>query len=113
MTTTLGKITTPGDATALAQPQSTNLFKVAGAKGMTMAKVDAVSKDFEAQFISQMLGSMFSTVDTKSALGGSEAEETYQSMMVNEYGKILSRSGRLGVADQIKRQMLSMQEVKQ
>lgn len=89
---------------------ASNLMKVAGAKGATPEKIDATAKDFEAQFIAQMLESMFSTVDTKNALGGSEEEETFQSLMVNEYGKILSRSGGIGVADQIKREMLKMQE---
>jgi len=89
-----------------------NLMKVAGAKGVTMEKIDAVSKDFEAQFLSQMLESMFSTVDTKQALGGSEAEDTYRSMMVTEYGKAISRAGGIGIAAQIKRSMLHMQEVK-
>lgn len=74
-------------------------------------KIDQVARDFEAQFISQMLENMFSTVDTKSALGGSDEEEFYRSMMTDEYGKIISRSGGIGVADHVKREMLRMQEV--
>lgn len=90
---------------------ATNLMKVKGAKGVTMEKIEATAKEFESQFISQMLESMFATRDVKDSLGGSEAEETYQSMMVSEYGKIISRSGGIGVADQIKKAMLKLQEM--
>lgn len=81
------------------------------AKGANAAKVDDVANEFEAQFISQMLENMFSTVDTKGFLGGGEAEETYRSMMIDEYGKIIARSGGVGVADHVKREMLRVQEV--
>jgi Rod binding domain-containing protein len=83
--------------------------KLAG-KGVSPEKVDEVATEFEAQFISQMLENMFSTVDTKGFLGGGEAEETYRSMMVDEYGKLIARSGGIGVADHVKREMLRLQE---
>ena len=89
---------------------TTNLFKMPGSQ-TSLAKIDAIAQDFESQFVSQMLSSMFSTTDIKDGLGGSEAEETYQSMMVNEYGKILTRTGGFGVAAQIKRHLLNLQEV--
>ena len=74
-------------------------------------QIDAVASEFEAQFISQMLGTMFSTVDAKEALGGSGDEEIYNSFLVDEYGKILARTGGVGVADQVKRIMINQQEV--
>lgn len=77
----------------------------------TPEQVDAIAQQFEAQFISQMLENMFSTVDVKASLGGGESEEYYRDMMTEEYGKIISRSGGIGVADHVKREMLRMQEV--
>lgn len=74
-------------------------------------KMDSVANEFEAQFISQMLSNMFSTVDPSESLGGSDTEEVYQSMLVNEYGKIIARTGGVGVADQVKRMMIQQQEV--
>lgn len=74
-------------------------------------KIDQVAQDFEAQFISQMLDNMFSTVDTKGFLGGSDEEEFYRDMLVDEYGKIIARTGGIGVSDHVKREMLRMQEV--
>jgi len=101
--------------TPTADPSATarapNRMKVAGAKGATMEKIEATAKEFEAQFLSQMLESMFATRKAEDSLGGSETEETYQSMLITEYGKVLSRTGGIGIADQIKRSMLKLQEV--
>lgn len=84
--------------------------KTAG-KHVSPEKLDEVASDFEAQFISQMLENMFATVDTKESLGGDESEDVYRSMLVDEYGKVISRAGGIGVADHVKREMLRLQEV--
>lgn len=81
------------------------------AKGLSAEKVDEVAQEFEAQFISQMLGNMFSTVEPNSVFGGGQAEETYRSFLVDEYGKLIARAGGIGVADHIKRELLRLQEV--
>lgn len=80
-------------------------------KGASAEKMDAVAEEFEAQFISQMLESMFSGIDTDGPLGGGESEATYRSMLTNEYGKLIARAGGVGVADHVKREMLRLQEV--
>ncbi len=81
------------------------------ARGASPEKMDEVAKEFEAQFISQMLSNMFAGVETDGPLGGGEAEGTYRSMMIDEYGKLISRAGGIGVADHVKREMLRLQEV--
>lgn len=89
-----------------------NLQKIKGlSKAATLDKIDQVSHDFEAEYISQMLGTMFSTVDSKDSLGGSDEEEQYKSLLIDQYGKIIARNGGIGVADQVKREMLKLQEV--
>ena len=105
----------PGDADMLTAPKNpTHGISLRGKNGKPdMAKIDAVAKDFEAQFLSQMLAHMFETVDAKEALGGNDSEEVYQSMMVDQYGKQIARAGGIGVADHIKRQLLQYQEVKE
>lgn len=80
-----------------------------GAQGQD-AHIDQVAEDFEAQFIAQMMQSMFSTVEVNKELGGGFAEETYRSLVVDEYGKLMARAGGIGVADQVKREMLKLQE---
>lgn len=109
--TAAGALATP-DAQVLNLMQQPTVPQFNAKKPMSMEKIEATAKDFEAQFISQMLSSMFSTVETANSLGGSETEETYRSFMINEYGKTIARTGGIGIADNIKRSMLSMQEVK-
>ena len=83
--------------------------KLAG-KG-SEAKIDEAAQDFEAQFISQMMEGMFSTVETNEEFGGGEGEEMFRSLLTNEYGKLMARTGGIGVADHVKREMIKMQEV--
>ena len=109
----LGSVATPMDAQTLSLTQNVPVNPLNTIKKASPEKIDAVAKNFESQFVSQMLESMFSTLDLKDGLGGSDTEETFQSMMISEYGKVITRAGGLGVADQIKREMLKMQEVKQ
>lgn len=113
----LAKLTTnqPTDSDMLAVKNTTaaaaNPLKLKGAGKLSAQKIDETANEFEAQFVSQMLSTMFSTVDPNEALGGSDAEEVYQSLLVNEYGKIIARTGGVGVADQVKRIMIGQQEI--
>ncbi len=77
------------------------------------AQIDAVAEDFEAVFLSQMLQHMFKDVGKDSITSGGQSEEMYQSLLVDEYGKMMSRAGGIGVADYVKREMLKLQEVVQ
>lgn len=78
-------------------------------KTMDTAEIDRVAEDFEAVFLSQMLENMFADVDVDPMSDGT-GEEVYKSMMLEEYGKIVARSGGIGVADHVKREMLRIQE---
>lgn len=69
------------------------------------------AQDFEAVALGQFLAPMFATVDlSASPFGGGEAEQTWQSMMVEEYGKQMQRAGGLGIARSVYGEMLRMQE---
>ena len=73
-------------------------------------KIDEKAKDFEAVFIHQMLEHMFEGVSTEGEFGGGQSEEIYRSFMLDEYSKVIVKSGGIGVADHVKREMLSLQE---
>ena len=103
--------TTDTDMIAVKEATRASGMKLRGNAKVSPEKIDAVASEFEAQFVSQMLGTMFSTVDPHESLGGSDSEEVYNSMLVNEYGKILAKTGGIGIADQVKRAMISQQEV--
>jgi Rod binding domain-containing protein len=57
-----------------------------------------------------MLESMFAGVKTDKMFGGGSAENMYRSLLNQEYGKVISQRGSLGIADAIKREMLHLQE---
>ena len=75
------------------------------------AKADKASKEYEAVFISQMLGAMFSGIKSDGITGGGQGEEMFRSLMINEYGKSIAAQGGFGLADQMKAQLLKHQEV--
>lgn len=68
------------------------------------------AEDFESVFLSQMLQPMFETVPTDSFMGGGNAEKIYRGMMVEEMGKAITKSGGIGIADTVYRELLKLQE---
>ena len=73
------------------------------------AKIQRTSKDFEAQLIGQMLQPMFNGLSTDGEFDGGQAEGTYRGFMVDAMGKQMARSGGLGIAHSVQREMLKMQ----
>lgn len=73
--------------------------------------VDAVSKDFESVFLSQMLGAMFSGDDLTNFFGGGTTGEVYKGYLLNEFGKAMAGAGGIGIAQVVKQELLKTQEV--
>ena len=74
--------------------------------------VDKAAREFEAEFLSQMLESMFKGIRTDGPFGGGHAEEMMRSFMLQEYGKVMAANGGVGIADAVKRELLRAQEGK-
>ena len=74
------------------------------------AEIRKQAEEFEAFFLSQMLGHMFDGVDVNSTFGGGQGESVYRSLMVQEYGRTLTKAGGVGIADMVSREMMRMQE---
>ena len=72
------------------------------------------AEEFESVFATEMLRPMMeeSNDDVDPIFGGSFGEETFKSMMTDEYGKSIANAGGIGIADSIEAQMLKYQEVK-
>lgn len=106
------KLSTPGfDPQALSQAQQANANRPA--KSPSMKDVGKAAQEFEAVFLSQMLGQMWQGVEADETFGGGEAENTWRGMMVEEYGKQIAKSGGVGLADEVKAAMIRMQEQEQ
>lgn len=72
---------------------------------------DAASADFEAMFIAQMLKPIFESIEVNPIFGGGKGEEVFSGFLIEEYGKSLSRAGGIGIADNVKQEMLRIQEM--
>ncbi len=80
---------------------------MASAKNMTPERADAVSKDFESLFVSQMMEPMFGDSVGADAFGSEDTDEIYKGLMVKEYGKLIVKSGGIGIASNIYNQLMS------
>lgn len=77
---------------------------------MQKKKIRETAIEFEAQFLSQMLQPMFEGIQAEEPFSGGHAEKLWQSMMVNEYSKSIAKSGGIGLADDVQKQLLRLQE---
>jgi flagellar protein FlgJ len=69
------------------------------------------AQDFEAMFLEQTLERVFSSTGTEGPLGDNgTGGAVYRSMLVKEYAGGIVKSGGVGIASQIYREMLKIQE---
>jgi flagellar protein FlgJ len=81
------------------------------AHGARDARTWAAAQDFEAQFISTMFQSMFEGVGDDNPYSGGPGETMFRSVLVDQYGRQMAKSGGIGIADDIYREILKMQEL--
>ena len=93
-------------STLLAQSQDALLARAAA--NPTDQRKAAV--EFEEVFISQMLEHMFAGVPTDGPFGGGNGESIFRSLLNNEYAKLIGRSGGVGIADAVYREIIRLQE---
>ena len=79
----------------------------------TADQAEKAAQEFEAVFIGQMLSAMFEGVKTDGPFGGGPGESIFRSLMVDHYAKTIAGQGGFGLADQVKREILRMQEMQQ
>jgi flagellar protein FlgJ len=66
-----------------------------------------ISQDFESLFTGMMLKSMRATVSEDKLTGGGKAEETYRSMLDQEYATVASKQGGAnGIAAMVEKELL-------
>ena len=71
------------------------------------------AEEFEAVFINQMLSTMFEGVGENDYFGGSYETDTYRGLLTETYADAISKSGGLGIADNIMRELISLQEMEE
>jgi Rod binding domain-containing protein len=68
-----------------------------------------VAQDFEAQALGAMLQPIFATLPTGGFFGGGAAEAQWRPMLVDAIARDLARSGGLGLAASVQREITRMQ----
>jgi len=88
----------------------TNNIQALTARINPSANVEAAAQEFEAMFATQLLKPMFDTVPVNGAFGGGNGEAVMRTFMLQEYGKLVAKTGVLGIAAQVKTEMIRAQE---
>lgn len=66
------------------------------------------AEDFEAVFLGQFVAGMMQGLSAEGPLGG--GDDPFAAMLREEYGRLIARSGGIGIADSVMRQLLHAQE---
>jgi flagellar protein FlgJ len=68
------------------------------------------AREFEAVFLSEMMSHIFSGISTDPLFGGGTGEDMFKNMLVNEYGKQMTAKGGIGIATQLQKMMIELQQ---
>jgi peptidoglycan hydrolase FlgJ len=79
--------------------------KGAGRAGTDPAAAKKVAQEFESMFVAMMLKSMRDTVGKDKLTGGGHGEETFRSLLDQEYAATAARSGGIGLAKMIEKEL--------
>ncbi len=102
---------TPATTLALLQASQPDNDKAVRAlkEARNFEKIEDAAMEFESVFIAEMMKPMFEGIDTKGMFGGGKGEEIFRGLMIQEYGKMLSQTGQIGIADQVKEELIRIQ----
>lgn len=97
-----------------AQAEARATAKAAATEGNRDPRAWEAAKQFETQFVSTLFQSMFKGLDDQdNPFSGGQGESMFRSLLVDQYGQQMAKSGGIGLADDVYREMLKMQEVSQ
>lgn len=92
-------------AISLSKPKLQNAVQ-----SLSKEKIKETAEDFEAFFMTKMMETMYEGISTDGMFGGGHAEKIYRSMLLNEYGKQMAKTGNIGISQDIMDTILQMQE---
>lgn len=73
------------------------------------AEIRRIAEEFESVFLAEMLSPMFDALDTEGLGGGGMGEQMFRPMLVEQYAESIARSGGIGLADAVVRELTRMQ----
>jgi flagellar protein FlgJ len=89
----------------------TPALKGTGISPAAVSKARATSQDFEAMFLTSMFGQMMNNVG-EGPFSGGQAAKTWRSLLTDQYAKNVAKSGGVGIADAVYRQLIAQQEAR-
>lgn len=69
-----------------------------------------VAEEFEAVFLAQLIEQMMGESTQSEMFGGGPGESAFRGMLNEEYAKVMARAGGIGLADDLAREMMRLQE---
>ncbi len=97
--------TIPAATLPLVDPQVPDSLKARRADGNDPAKVKKVAQEFEAVFVGMMMKAMRETVGKDKLTGGGHGEETFRSLLDQEYAQAAVRNGGIGLAPMLEKEL--------
>lgn len=97
-------------ATSTLGPSAATLHSLAARTQGNPAAVDQAAEEFEAVMLTAMLKPIFEGIETSEIFGGGEGEKMWQGLLVEEYAAEMASSGGIGIADQVRGELLRIQE---
>lgn len=84
-------------------------FAAGTSEGVKRAQIARSAKEFEASFLSVMMGQMFQGDSLKGPFNGGAGEDAFKSFMSDAMAKQVVRSGGIGLAATVQKEMLKLQ----
>jgi Rod binding domain-containing protein len=75
-----------------------------------MLRIRQQAEEMEGVFLNMLTKQMFTTIESDENFGGGFGEETWRSMQAEQLANTMAQSGGIGIADDLMRQMIAMQE---
>jgi peptidoglycan hydrolase FlgJ len=80
------------------------------AAGRSEAQARRAAEEFEAVFLSQVLGTMFQGTTPEAPFSGGPGEDTFRSFLTDAMARSLAKGGGVGLAGSITRELIKLQE---
>jgi peptidoglycan hydrolase FlgJ len=82
-----------------------------GTHGISSAEqARRVAEEFEAVFLAQLIEQMMGESTQSEMFGGGPGESAFRGMLNEEYAKVMARAGGIGLADDLAREIMRLQE---
>ena len=101
----------PAALTTLLAPAAPKVQQPNAASPKSPQSLRNAAEEFESLFLGLMYEHMFTSISADGMFGGGNGEEIYRSMLVQEFAKVTSGTGGIGISDTVYRELLKAQEL--